>query len=207
MMVEEPPSTASSTSAVNDTDESLSELATSRLVISETKEVTTIDNTSARLPSHLHQSLYDKNLQEEITPLQAKSRSASTLPSKASQGVPGFPDFPDQWEGEEGWVFWKRVGTDQSWKAGRRQKAEALQQAHLRRRHLRREAVNRAGLGESSKMLRTSVPPKSNKHCSTTNRKKIKAHKMDRRRKMLEQLRARRQMAALRRSLKKLKCA
>jgi hypothetical protein len=184
-------------------DHHLSQMVSTSLTISQTKEITKIDTSAYRLPNKLHAGLYEKrrgcNLHVD-TSIMAELLPDGTPPIRNNNGVPGFPDFPDSWCGEEGWATWQRIPPNAATnKTQRRQRAEDIQQAHqsMVLRHIKRQAVNVAGLSKRPPRTKAGYKP------STA---KTKPHKLDRRRKIVKQLRHRREMASLRKNLKALTC-
>jgi hypothetical protein len=181
-------------------DEDLSQLTASTLTISQTKEITKCSDIDFQLPKKLHAGLYEYKFEYEDQ--QRKSTlmlgDSSTM-SGPEEGVPGFPDFPDCWCGEEGWAVWEKTAKKEyetSKKAWRRNKATT------RRMRLQRPAVNAVGLRKSSSSSAAAAAAAFEMKPS-----RPKAHKADRRRKMLQQLPHKRQMIALQKSLKSLSCA
>ena len=182
-------------------EEDLSHMISTSLTISQTKEITKIDTSSFCFPKKVHHGLYERLGKT----LYVDTSLTATIPDEAppirnnNNGVPGFPEFPDSWCGEEGWATWQRVPPNTTNKTQRRQLAEEIQKGHqsMVLKRLRRQAVNVAGLPKRPSRTKTGYKPAT---------AKSKTHKLDRRRKMVQQLRHRREMASLRKNLKALKC-
>jgi hypothetical protein len=173
-------------------DEDLSQLTASTLTISQTTEITKCSDIDFQLPKKLHAGLYEYKFEYEDQ--QRKSTlmlgDSSTI-SGQEEGVPGFPDFPDCWCGMEGWAVLEKTAKNRK-KAWQRK-------ATTRRMRLQRPAVNVVGLRKSSSSAAAAAGFEMKPS-------KPKAHKADRRRKMLQQLPHKRQMIALQKSLKTLSC-
>lgn len=176
-------------------------MISSRLAISKTREISKIDTSMAQMPSKVHKALYKpKSIRCLALNTSVEVVSGQDVPPapKNERGVPGFPDFPDAWSGDDGsWATWCRLPSKKA-TAERKQRAEEIQKAHhaMVLRRLRRQVVNIAGIQN----FRKSGGYKP------TNSRKTKAHKADRRRKMVQQLRHQRQMIALRKTMKGLSC-
>ena len=173
-------------------DEHLSQLTSSRLSISLTREITDCDASNVVFPSKLHGlGLYQQKDDHCI-------RVAKACTEK-EQGVPGFPDFPSFWCGEEGWAVWKRTKATKKEKPKKVEKELALRMKALA---LKRQPVNMVGMKK--------FKSRGRKHCWKVPKAKIQqreSKKTERRRSVLKKLKARRQMANLHRSLASLSCS
>lgn len=102
-------------------DQVLSNLMSTSLNVSLTKEVLNFNNVDYLLPKKLHGlALYKIEEEGRSNTSSENNGGASTTPTASNHkeqektGVPGFPDFPDCWSGEEGWAVWKRVPAGES---------------------------------------------------------------------------------------------
>lgn len=188
----------------NPTEDDLTDMMVANLVISPTKEIHKIDTSNCLPNAAKHSGLYKSRFTELRVDTSLSSESFSEQPPTPpiqNKGVPGFPEFPDYWCGEEGWATWQRIPpTRKTHVAQRRQRAEDIQNAHrsMVLRRLQRQAVNVAGM-----------PPRRNNPRNKAGYRpatKTKAHKMERRRKLVQQLRNRREIVALQKSMKALNC-
>jgi hypothetical protein len=184
-------------------DEALAELVSSRLTISQTRELSSIHTPSGlEMPAKLHSAEYRPNKSIRVlavdTSIEAVLGDNFPPAPRNTMGVPGFPDFPDAWIGDdESWTAFCRVPAKAN-TVERRQRAEQIQKVHssMVLRRLRRQAVNVVGL--KAPRIKAGLEPFNNKH--------VKVHKIDRRKKVCQQLRHQRQMAVLRNSLKRMSC-
>lgn len=175
-------------------------MVSTSLIISQTKEITKIDTSTCLFPKKIHAGLYERRAGTLIcVDTCIKADIPDPAPPIRNNGVPGFPDFPDSWCGEEGWAAWRRIPSNSTNKTQRRQRAEDVQKAHQAMvvKRFKRQAANVAGLPKRPSRTSAGYKPAS---------AKSKPHKLDRRRKMVQQLRHRREMSALRKSLKALNC-
>jgi hypothetical protein len=193
---------SSSSSTTASVDEDLSKLTSSSLSISLTKEITQCGGPDSNIvfPKQLHGvGLYNNTLTDDV--------SMSTLPMPSAQkeeGVPGFPDFPSFWCGEEGWAVWKKTDVRKEHASKKtNEEATATDAAACKAPvRLRRQAVNTAGIIKHKRRngKQSWKQPKAKVQQRTTK-------KTERRRKVLQKLKHKRQMVALRRGLSSLSCS
>jgi hypothetical protein len=191
-MANRPSLTASTSSVV--VDDTLSQLASSSLFISTTREILKCDDKAYALPSKSHAGLYSTS-----TSLLATKDSKWSNSSSAKDGVPGFPDFPSSWCGEEGFVVWTRIPAGE----------KRSQQANKNHRRIVRQAVNAAGI--SLPRAASSNHDKADKQAVKAGKQAAKAvrkaKKVIKRKKTLQKRHQKQQMKALSRGLASLSCA
>ena len=173
-------------------DDDLSKLTSSSLSISLTKEISKCGDSNIVFPKERH-GLYSNTLSDV---------GMSTQPPKDEKevGVPGFPDFPSFWFGEEGWVVWKRTNRREK-NSDEKKTLQACRMQELRL--TRRQPVNLAGMTTRHKRRERKQSwkkPKAKIQQRTTKQ-------TERRRKVLQKLKHRRQMAKLNRGLASLSCS
>jgi hypothetical protein len=188
-------------------DEDLSQLALSTLSISLSKEVVKCTDSDFLMPKQRHGvGLYTTTLRDTSMAGAATTTTTTTTTTLNSQlqGVPGFPDFPDFWCGEEGWAVWKRNdAATEKLNKGKTSTTQLGTRSTQQVRQFRRQPVNTVGgiiTNKRSRKKRQWKQPKAKVMQRTTKR-------TERRRKMVQHLKHRRQMAVLRRSLASLSCS